>query len=696
MRNEGHSRASLSNPDDGDCAPAGELPVAGSDIPGAGTLPPAGEGSTASAEPIPETESNADIPASAAPAASDSDSTAGQEKSKEEQQPPVVPPRPDPPGIWKHKAWSLGLLILAIALAMISVITFVKYEDIDQNVQCDARSGRTTGQGSEPPTCTPDGFLDDKVERWIWFGVAIFSGVTALVALIWAANWGWNLLHPNVRPGELGIGAMILSSAALIIGLAALSTVVVYVLPITGAKYDQWRSYVAVVAGIMAAFLVAAVNMMLKRDPASASQSQSRVFDEIKQRWGMLDARINLLCDEQSNGSILESLGIEACIACEEAKVHRCRLAVALAMWEEATCNDVRTEQRPDPGAKWITGTGYMELWNRLHNAEEALLVVSSRQQAVSAALFDETRIDGSVIQNRDNLLDRIRRSVRVLGGAPYLSTDVNILLSHITEAQDNQPEGAQARLVLRDVRHSVNQFRDKSREALIRARNQLMWTGMLTGVAAFTIMILAVLAGAPPRTILAAAVFFLCGAVVGLFDQLRSSGEAVSPEEDFGLGRARLVYTPYISGLAAVGGVLITAMLYATVNGSALKYQPPTAVPTPTALAAAADETPETSNGVASPPVGATPAVETTPTATTPPPSAAQQATGDGGVQAARVELDPPPLALVFDLDENRFGLVIAAIFGLTPSLLISRLQGEANRYQADLQSTSGQERRR
>ena len=53
-------------------------------------------------------------------------------------------------------------------------------------------------------------------------------------------------------------------------------------------------------------------------------------------------------------------------------------------------------------------------------------------------------------------------------------------------------------------------------------------------------------------------------------------------------------------------------------------------------------------------------------------------------------VDLELPPLWMVFDLDEDRFGLVFSAGFGLTPSLLGDRLQGQANRYKADLESTS------
>jgi hypothetical protein len=42
-----------------------------------------------------------------------------------------------------------------------------------------------------------------------------------------------------------------------------------------------------------------------------------------------------------------------------------------------------------------------------------------------------------------------------------------------------------------------------------------------------------------------------------------------------------------------------------------------------------------------------------------------------------------------VFDLGDNPFGLVIAAIFGLSPTALISRLQSESEKYKSAIQSS-------
>jgi len=55
----------------------------------------------------------------------------------------------------------------------------------------------------------------------------------------------------------------------------------------------------------------------------------------------------------------------------------------------------------------------------------------------------------------------------------------------------------------------------------------------------------------------------------VGLFNQLYLEGSAETATEDYGLATARLLHTPIISGLAALGGVLVIPMLSVLVNPS-------------------------------------------------------------------------------------------------------------------------------
>lgn len=114
------------------------------------------------------------------------------------------------------------------------------------------------------------------------------------------------------------------------------------------------------------------------------------------------------------------------------------------------------------------------------------------------------------------------------------------------------------SRATLRVVMHAINDFRDSRRAEMIRARNRLLLTILVTSLLAYGIEIVVLLAGAPPASLIAAILFFLVGATVGLLDRLRREARSSSAMDDYGLFEARLLHTPLLSGLAAVGGVLL------------------------------------------------------------------------------------------------------------------------------------------
>jgi hypothetical protein len=55
----------------------------------------------------------------------------------------------------------------------------------------------------------------------------------------------------------------------------------------------------------------------------------------------------------------------------------------------------------------------------------------------------------------------------------------------------------------------------------------------------------------------------------------------------------------------------------------------------------------------------------------------------------AAAPPSEIPPLDLIFDIDRNRIGLIVAATFGLTPALAIGALEKQIDNYKIDLHST-------
>ena len=279
-------------------------------------------------------------------------------------------------------------------------------------------------------------------------------------------------------------------------------------------------------------------------------------------------------------------------------------------------------------GSRWILGTGYIDLYRQLHAAEEALYLVEPSSDVVGNALYDELRLEGATnVPDRNALQIRLKHAVALVAGSGVPAvTELPGEPNGVPETSATGPtpeERSLGRVMLRDIRRSINAFRDGQRANLVRARNQLVWTGTITALGGYGLLVLAVIAKAPPFAVLSGVAYCAVGSIVGLFNQLRGESSHGAGEEDFGFSRARLLYTPVLSGFAAIGGVLVVSLLYETVDFHA----------------------------------------------------------GDNDVRS---------LEDIFNIRLFGLGLVIAAVFGLTPDLLVDQLQRKADEYRAALKSTS------
>jgi hypothetical protein len=198
-----------------------------------------------------------------------------------------------------------------------------------------------------------------------------------------------------------------------------------------------------------------------------------------------------------------------------------------------------------------------------------------------------------------------------------------------LRQAAEASSDELVARGIVREVRFAINEFRHGAWDGLVRSRNRLLRTILVAGVVGLLLLDLAVLANVPAFNLISAVVFFLVGALVGLFNRLRIDAGSSRAVEDFGLFEARLLHTPLLSGLAALGGVFLTAVL------------------------------PVFSNIVAPGASGTT-------------------------------EVDLKPLTDVFNVSTNQVGLVVAAVFGLAPNSILTILKDQADRYKRDLAQSS------
>ena len=153
-------------------------------------------------------------------------------------------------------------------------------------------------------------------------------------------------------------------------------------------------------------------------------------------------------------------------------------------------------------GTPWTTGLGYIELWHRVHRAEEALIKVEPYVEALGDAMRDESRLMNATMKNRDSLLKRLRCAVAVLdtsGTEKCLSyVEENEKCSLKLEERATPENRAKALAILSEVRYEINHFRDNVWEGIVHARNRLAETSVVLGFAAYALLGLAIFANAP------------------------------------------------------------------------------------------------------------------------------------------------------------------------------------------------------
>jgi hypothetical protein len=261
-------------------------------------------------------------------------------------------------------------------------------------------------------------------------------------------------------------------------------------------------------------------------------------------------------------------------------------------------------------GMIWASQTGYVVARANLDSTDTALLEFKSREELAGLAVDLRACVDGSRIAGSASLVETTR--------------DMRVELAR------PDPDLALVRARLAQVKATIDEYRDGRRYGLTSARSSLYGAILLGGTLSYLVLGLAIVAGAGPEQIIAGIVFYLVGAVVGLFRQLAAASSAdTQAAEDYGLDDARLIQRPLFSGVAAVGGVVLTTI--------AVALAPP--------------------------------------------------ATSSGS--KAKPAPEVPSLEEIFDLGENKLAVVYAAFFGLTPALFARRLGAAAERFKADLQST-------
>lgn len=406
---------------------------------------------------------------------------------------------------------------------------------------------------------------------------------------------------------------------------------------------------------------------------ATAGGANMGSYAQMRERWLQLKARLGLQEDAQGNLREMQIEKLQPDVGLDISEPYQ-KLAVREAY---AFCHGIsRNLCSTDTGIRWVSGSGYTSTWDLIHHAEEALIEVEPVETVLRDAMHDMFSIKGSTMTNSDELLDKLILAVKDLDPCasdyfnehqPDKSRDrllnklihtvnsekkvlrqiadrVSLPVEHGANSTDEADDvakitpidkklQAKARITLREIRRTLNGFRDGIWDGLVRARNRLLGTIALTGIVTHVLLCMTILTEAvDTRTmnrdaIVAATAFYIIGAIAGLFGRFYNELSSNKGGDDYGLSYARLIATPLLSGLAGVGGVLVSVLLYSKLT--------------------------------------------------------------NGGANDVATKLNE-----IFGLKATIY-LLVAAVFGLTPNLIIRSLQQQTEKYVADLKSSKGSEQK-
>ena len=348
--------------------------------------------------------------------------------------------------------------------------------------------------------------------------------------------------------------ALVASSAAVPI-VAAMITVGIYVAPFSAT----WYLWIAVPLGAIITLIVWLLFAIPCCRFASAMYANRCSYGSLINQLRDLRARLHVVDDRQP-GKSGAPLSDTCKVALEEART-----------W----CDDIEVEIKCK-GLCWLLATGYINMWKLLHHAEEALIEIEPIEAIINTAIHDELCLQDSNVSNSEVLLDKLRIAVK------RLSPSATVYLTKQSREQDasSNPQSkgnpsqsdseVEARAALREVRRTLNEYRDNLWEGLIRTRNRLMMIVVITGFLAYILLSLSIVLNVGPKYVVAGATFFLVGAIVGLFNRLHLETQSNTAVNDYGLSMARVIATPLLSGLAAVGSVLVITLLTGAMETSA------------------------------------------------------------------------------------------------------------------------------
>ena len=405
---------------------------------------------------------------------------------------------------------------------------------------------------------------------------------------------------------------------ALVAGLVTLSSgIAVWMAVFYFADWPTENAFEQVLAAVLVAVaLWLIVSLLVLRGFAEVETADAAAYDELVVRLASLQSRLQALESDPTiapSSPPSPSLPVAGDRAIERTRTGALEEARRLTQRLETELHPPASGGSTGSPLRWLGGSGYISLWRLLHRAEEAILQAEPRESLYAYAVDDDGRLEKTPVDGAGSLLEELRRIL----GEPKKRRDMADILGDV-----DKPEG---RTLLREIRFVLNCYRDDLFQRLVRVRNHLFATLVYATMVIDGVLGLAILVLDDDDfedAIAVALTYYLVGALVGLFAELYGASQGQrGAVHDYGLALVRVQTIPVLSGIAAVGGVVLTRL-----GGTAT--------------------------------------------------------TGVDGVSVGEI----------FSLQAYPFGLVVAAIFGLTPGLLLGRLRAETESYKKELvQSAPG-----
>jgi hypothetical protein len=381
-------------------------------------------------------------------------------------------------------------------------------------------------------------------------------------------------------------GSLVITSVAFPI-IASGATICFYLAPQIALPFLPIRSqWYAPVYGFLTTCIVCLLIAALRSRFSTANGANIYIYEELKNRHSELEARLSVVNIHDKKSAATSPQNDES----DDNARYRIEASRRACKTYE---NLHQSLFHNHSGLEWTLGTGYVNAWHMVHRTQEALVGVETLQEVIGDVVHDIRSIQNSAMPDSKVLIRKMLQAVKDLCPEAMVYFDelradkyytdlfppqTGIDLADSTKLeQPGQTDQLKeiARETIRQVKHALNVYQDSLRHKLVQGRNYTYIAIALAGFITYLLLCFVILWNTTSVAIGTATAYYMIGAITGLFVRFYNETNGkndTAPPDDYGLLLSRLIAIPLLSGLAALGGVLVTATLPALSGQSGQK----------------------------------------------------------------------------------------------------------------------------